>query len=194
VVLAEPVQDDAAAASSTTLYDAAELDPAHHLALVHAILEPRGIGVTSLSYTGHSGAGCDPDNGLYAVVAHVDDLIPTYAPELRLWGLMDVCYSGSYHYAAPASAFMGTSTVIFNIWSVQGDPTEFEDGLIPSPVPIASCPDSVYTKCIRHPTEPWCSYRTSSAAGIGHLDNPTFFVREAFPQVFPTDAATQPCR
>lgn len=194
VVLAEPVQDDDASASSSTLYDAAEWTPTTHLTKVKAILDPRGIGVTSLSYTGHSGAGCADGNGLYQVLDRFDDLIPTFAPEMRMWGLMDICYIGTYHYQEPIDTLTGAGTVIFNMWTVQDDPTSFEEGLIPDPADIALCPDSIYTKCIHHKTEPWCSYRTNASAGITHDDNPAFFVREAFPQVFSTDAQIQPCR
>ena len=45
VVLAEPVQDDDASAASTTLYDSAEFNPAHHLDLVGGILGPLCAGL-----------------------------------------------------------------------------------------------------------------------------------------------------
>jgi hypothetical protein len=194
VILAEPVQDDAASAGSTGLYTASEWEPAHHLDLVNAVLDPRGITIADLSYIGHSGAGCDSKNGLYLVLDRYADLIPSYAPTMRMWGLEDVCYVGDYHWKAPMAALDGTGTVIFNMWSVQNDPTAFENGLLPNPVAMASCPDSIYSKCIRDPVKPWCSYRTKSSAGIMHDDNPMFFVREAFPQVFPVDPSIQPCR
>ena len=46
--------------------------------------------------------------------------------------------------------------------------------------------------CIRHKTKPWCSYRTVSPP-IEHNDNPTIFVREEFPKVFPLDATIVAC-
>jgi hypothetical protein len=193
-MLAEPVQDDAASASSSTLYDSAEFDPAHHLDLVESVLGPRGIALASLSYTGHSGAGCDPDNGLYLILDRFDELIPAHAPSMRLWGLEDICYTGSYHYQAPIAVLEDEGTVIFDMFTVQGDPTDFEAGLIPDPQAIASCPDSLYTRCIHDPARPWCSYRTNEAAGITHDDNPWFFVREAFPQVFPAASGIAACR
>jgi hypothetical protein len=181
VVLAEPVHFQG---SSTLLYStAAGFDLRAHLDLVLAELDRRGITVQSISYTGHSGAGCDPSNGLYLLLAELDLIVPSYAPSLRLWGLQDVCYEAAYHWQAPIDALSGADTVLFNMYSVQGDPTAFEDNLFPSPDPLP-CRDALYTDCMAHPSEPWMSLRTRSTAGITHDNNPWFFVREVFPRVF----------
>jgi hypothetical protein len=190
VILAEPVQLEGAA-SSTGLYAPAVWEPADHLDLLVPELTRRGITIASLSYTGHSGAGCDAGNGLYLVLARHAQLIPTYAPAMKLWGLEDICYAGAYHWTAPLATLAGTGTAIINMWSEQGDPTAFEDGLIPEPQSLP-CASALYPRCIRHPSEPWCSYRTR--ADIDHDDNPFFFVREALPQVFSTAAGVVPCR
>ncbi len=194
LILAEPVQLTASA-DSDTLYASQYWEPATHLQKVHAILDARSpaITVSSLSYTGHSGAGCDESNGLYLVLDRLDDLVPAYAPKFRLWGLEDICYSGDYHYAAPIAALGGKNAVILNIFTVQGDPTEFEEGLIPDPNPLL-CNPSLLMNCIAHPVESWCSYRTNNTIGITHDVNPYVFVREAFPQVFATDPTILPCR
>jgi hypothetical protein len=191
VLLAEPVQLGPDAASSTGLYDAEHFDPAHHLDLLLPELESRGITLSSLSYTGHSGAGCDSQNGLYLVLARYASLIPAFAPAMKLWGAEDICYGGSYHFTAPMTTLDGKGTAIVNMYSVQGDPTDFENGLIPDPAPLP-CSDAIFTKCIRHKVKPWCSYRTRSP--IQHDDNPFFFVRELFPRVFPADTSIEPCR
>ena len=190
VILAEPVHFEP---GSSTLYGS-EFSPATHLGMVEGELAGREITVSTLSYVGHSGAGCDEDNGLYKVLDGLAGLIPTYATELRLWGLEDVCYSGAYHYQKPA-ALAGSDTVVLNVWSVQGDPTEFENGLIPAAKRTTlGCADVLYSSCIRHTVEPWCSYRTRQAAGINHDNNPFFFFREALPQVFPVDETIEACR
>lgn len=190
VILAEPVQLEGAA-SSTGLYATTVFEPADHLDLLLPELTRRGITIASLSYTGHSGAGCDANNGLYLVLKRYAALIPAYAPAMKLWGLEDICYAGSYHWTAPTATLAGKGTAIINMWSEQGDPTAFENGLIPQPQSLA-CASVLYPKCIRHAIEPWCSYRTRS--DINHDDNPYFFVREAFPQVFSADGSVRPCR
>jgi hypothetical protein len=195
VILAEPVQLDADSASSSTLYDSAHWDPVVYMDKIVAITGARhpSILFSSLSYTGHSGAGCDPQNGLYQVLDRVDDLVPAYAPAFKLWGAEDICYSGDYHWQEPVAALAGRNAVILNIFTVQGDPTEFEDGLIPDPMAL-TCNPSLLMNCIAHKTEHWCSYRTDNSIGITHDSNPYVFVREAFPQVFSTDPITEPCR
>jgi hypothetical protein len=192
VILAEPVQTNAAAATSTGLYAPQHWEPATHLDRLAPELARRAITLSSISYIGHSGAGCDSRNGLYLVLARYAQLIPGYAPRMKLWGLEDVCYGGAYHHTAPVNALSGKGTAIVNVWSGQGDPTEFENGLIPQPAALP-CAEVVFSRCIRHPTEPWCSYRTRAAV-VDHNTNPYFFVREAFPQVFPVDPAVQACR
>lgn len=193
VILAEPVQTNSAAASSGGLYDPNDFEPAHHLELIEAELDRRGITIASLSYVGHSGAGCDSRNGLYLVLKRFAALIPAHAPSMRLWGLADVCYSGSYHYSAPMTTLADTGTAIINLWSEQGDPTAFENGLIADPAPV-DCATSLFGHCIRHKTKPWCSYRSLDRSNIHHDDNPFFFLREAFPQVFSPDPNVLPCR
>lgn len=79
-----------------------------------------------------------------------------------------------------------------NMWSGQGDPAAFEAGLITASATIP-CPSAIYSKCIRQSTKPWCSWRTRPDAGITHDDNPTFFIREAFPRVFSLQVGNDPC-
>jgi hypothetical protein len=192
VILAEPVQTEDAA-TSTGLYAPQHFDPATHLDKVAAELHRRGITIATLSYAGHSGSGCDPGNGLYLVLARLGELVPAYAPTLRMWATEDICYVGDYAFQAPLAALGGKGDVLVNMTSTGGDPTTFEDGLFPAPQPLA-CAGVLYSSCIRHATETWCSYRTRAAAGIDHENNPFFFVREAFPQVFAADGAVAPCR
>jgi hypothetical protein len=190
LIVAEPVDLGDDAASSTGLYAPDHFEPAAHLDRLRPHLEARGITLASLSYSGHSGAGCDSRNGLYLVLQRYAQLIPAYAPSLKLWGLEDVCYIGSYHWTAPMAALAGKGVALINVWSGQNDPTSFENGLFPDPAPLP-CASAIYSKCIRHQVEPWCSYRT---VGVGHDDNPFFFLREALPQVFAVDGAIRPCR
>jgi hypothetical protein len=192
VILAEPVQTQNAA-SSTGLYAPMYFDPATHLDKVTAELERRGITLSTLSYAGHSGSGCDSSNGLYLVLARLGELIPAYAPKLRMWATEDICYSGQYNWQAPLAALGGKGDVLVNMTTTGGDPTTFEEGLIPAPQTLP-CASVLYSSCIHHATEAWCSYRTRASAGINHENNPFFFVREAFPQVFPTDPGIVPCR
>jgi len=79
------------------------------------------------------------------------------------------------------------------VYSVQGDPAAFEAGLLPD-AEAMPCKDTIFSSCIRSPTRPWCSYRTRAQAGITHDNNPYFFVREVFPQVFPALVSKQPCQ
>jgi hypothetical protein len=189
IVLAEPVHFQG---SSTFLYGAG-FDPAEHLTRVQAILDDHGVSVASLSYVGHSGAGCDADNGLYEVLDRVDDLVPTFAPSMRLWGLMDVCYGGAYHYQRPIAVLGGRDVVIANMSTTGGSPSEFDAfdlGLLETPTAF-DC-DPIYGRCVHHPSEAWCSYRTRT--GVSHDTNPYFFFREVIPQVFAVDASIVPCR
>jgi hypothetical protein len=191
VILAEPVHFEP---GSTTLYGT-EFDPAEHLALVEAQLDARDVSASSLSYTGHSGAGCDSDNGLFKVLTNLDELVPRFAPSFRLWGLEDICYSGGYQVTAPKATLTGKGVVLLNMWSGQGDPTAFENGIFPAADRMTlGCATGLYSSCMRHKTESWCSYRTRATAGVHHNNNPFFFVREAFPQIFPTDPAIAACR
>jgi hypothetical protein len=190
LVLAEPVHFQG---SSTFLYGAG-FDPAEHLRRVFEILDARGITARTLSYVGHSGAGCDSDNGLYEVLERYGDLVPAFAPSMRLWGLMDICYGGSYHYDAPIAVLGGEGVVIANMFTTGGSVSDFlafEAGLLSGPVPLSSCPD-VYTSCLRDSTERWCSYRTTSA--VTHNTNPYFFFREVLPPTFSPDPSVEPCR
>lgn len=189
VVLAEPVHFQG---SSSALYGA-EFDPAEHLRRVREILDARGITVASLSYAGHSGAGCDANNGLYEVLDRIDELVPAFAPSLRLWGLMDICYAGAYHDQRPVSVLSGRDVVIANMFTSGGavaDVDAFELGLLESPETFAC--DPIYGRCVRHPSEAWCSYRTAS--GVTHDTNPYFFVREVLPQALAVDPSRAPCR
>jgi hypothetical protein len=188
LLLAEPVHFEG---SSSALYGAG-FEPTVHLDKVLAALAPYGAALASLSYTGHSGAGCDADNGLYKILAQRAKLIPAYAPTMPLWGLEDVCYESAYHWEAPLAALSNTSTAIVNMYTVQGDPDAFEAGLLPGAVPM-SCSPTLYDSCIRAPARPWCSLRTRAAAGIVHNNNPYFFVREVFPSAFSTAAGVLPC-
>lgn len=192
VLLAEPVQTQNAS-SSTGLYAPQYFDPATHLDKIAAELVRRGVTVSTLSYAGHSGAGCDPSNGLYLVLARLGELVPAYAPALRMWATEDICYAGPYSWQAPLAALGGKGDVLFNMTTTGGDPTAFEAGLFPTPQ-VLPCAGVLYASCIRHPTEAWCSYRTHVGDGIDHDTNPFFFVREAFPQVFPVDSTIHPCR
>ena len=193
LLLAEPVDTGTDSMSSTTLYAPDHFEPATHLERLRPHLQSRGIQLASLSYSGHSGAGCDADNGLYLVLKRLAQLVPAQAPSLALWGLEDVCYEGAYHVTAPRDALGGKNVALINVWSGQNDPTAFENGLFPSPQPMP-CATAIFGKCIRHAVEPWCSYRTSAASGVGHEDNPLIFLREALPQVFAVDGSVTPCR
>jgi hypothetical protein len=193
VLLAEPVHTGAAAASSTGLYSEEHWEPATHLDRLLPHLQERGITLSSISYAGHSGAGCDSGNGLYLVLRRHAQLVPAYAPVMKLWGLEDTC---SISPSSIRNALAGKGTVVLNMWTGQSgatNQTAFEDGLFPEPVDLP-CAAVLYSKCIRHPTEPWCSYRTRSSAMVGHDDNPFFFYREALPQVFPVDPTIRACR
>ncbi len=179
VLVTEPVHFQP---GSTTLYGAG-WDPLTHLDRLAAPLGQRGLRIASLSYTGHSGAGCDPQNGLYEVLARYHDLIPARAPSMPLWGLEDVCYAGTYHWSAPKTVLADTGTTIWNVFSVQGDPTDFEDNLLGAAAPSFPCNADIFGKCIHHPTRPWWCQRTATA--VSHDTNPYFFVREVLPRGFP---------
>lgn len=192
LVLAEPVHFEA---SSTTLYGT-EFDPAEHLRRVQAILDERDITLRSLSYIGHSGAGCDRNNGLYEVLNRYDDLVGTFAPTMRLWGLMDICYAASYHYAVPLAVLAGRDVVVasmFTTGDTEASVVAFEAGLLASPAPF-DCDPALFRSCVRHPTERWCSYRTSTSAPVVHDTNPYFFVREVLPKAFSPSPDVEPCR
>ncbi len=179
LILAEPVHFQG---TSTYLYGP-DFDLTTHLDLLMPELLSRGISVASLSYVGHSGAGCDQNNGLYKVLAQWHDLIPQYAPQMLLWGLEDVCYESSYHWTMPMADLPATGASLINMYTIQGDPSAFEANLFPAPANMG-CSTALYESCIASPAEPWCSYRTQPSAGITHENNPYFFVREAFPQIF----------
>lgn len=187
IILAEPVHFQG---SSLQLYGP-EFDLATHLDLMIPELSARGIQLASLSYVGHSGAGCDESNGLYKVLAQWQTLVPSYAPQMLLWGLEDVCYESSYHWTMPLADLPPMGAAMINMYTMQGDPSAFEANMFPDPQPLG-CSGVLYDSCIAHATEPWCSYRTSAAAGITHDNNPYFFVREALPQVF-GPAGPHPC-
>lgn len=177
VVLAEPVHFQA---TSGGLYGEG-FDPARHLELVNQALGPLGRKVGKLSYVGHSGAGCNEDNGLYKVLARRREL--TGGAGLHLWGLMDVCYETPYHWEAPLAALSGEPTILFNVYSEQGDPSAFEQHLFGDAAPYP-CDDDVYGKCLAHDVRPWHTARAKPQAGAVHANNPYFFVREAFPKAF----------
>lgn len=193
VIIAAPVHF---AASSSNKYNS-EWDPTVHLDLVTAHLAQRGITLESLSYVGHSGAGCADGNGLYRVLDFYDQLIPAYAPRMRLWGAEDICYGTSYHWTEPLAALAGKGIAMINLFTIQGDPTDFENNMIPPAHRTQlACPSSLYKpgSCIAHDTEPWCSYRSQTANGMTHDNTPFFFFREALPQVFSPDPTISPCR
>ena len=75
--------------------------------------------------------GRQASNAETAVLARYGDLIPAKAPSLRMWGAEDICYGGAYNWKAPSTTLATTGTAIINIFSVQGDPTSFEQNLIP---------------------------------------------------------------
>jgi hypothetical protein len=187
VILAEPVHFQG---SSTLLYGPG-FDLTTHLDLLMQQLSKRGISVASLSYTGHSGAGCDANNGLYKVLAEKSALIPAYAPSMPLMGLEDICYESAYHWEAIQSS-LTASTALVNMYTIQGNPDAFEANLWPAPAPLDCSPD-LYGSCLRRVDRPWCSYRTRASANIIHDNNPYFFVREVFPRVFPPGMSAEPC-
>lgn len=187
VLLAEPVHFQA---SSVDLYGEG-YDPAEHLQLLSDLLDARGITLSSLSFIGHSGAGCADGNGLYKVLDDVDVLVPAFAPAFRLWGMEDNCYGAAYHWEEPAAVLGGAGVVLVNMTTSGGDPTEFEAGL-PVDEDFA-CDDAVYLSCLRHQSEDWCSYQTDTSAGTTHDNNPYFFVRQVFPDVFGVDDDVAAC-
>lgn len=193
LVLAEPVHFEP---GSSTLYGA-EFDPVEHLARVGAILAERGLTARSVSYVGHSGAGCARGNGMYEVLGRYDAIVGPFAPRMRLWGLMDVCYAGAYHWDVPRAVLGDRDVVIANMMTTGGTTAEldaFEAGLLTaSRVPL-DCNGALYARCVRHPDERWCSYRTRSSAPIDHSSNPYFFLRELLPRVFSPDPSVEPCR
>jgi hypothetical protein len=188
ILLAEPVHLEA---TSATLYGP-EFDPVKHIEAIEGVFGAKRIKIGALSYTGHSGAGCHEDNGLYRVLARLPDLVPAHAPFLALWGLMDVCYETSYHWERPLSVLSYTSTAIVNVYSVQGDPDAFEENLLGASLTLPCSPE-LYISCLAHAERPWCSYRTRAAAGINHENNPYFFVRDVFPRVFPARGKPSVC-
>jgi hypothetical protein len=193
VLLAEPVHSGPEAASSTGLYSEEFFEPADHLELIEAQLAPRGITLSSISYAGHSGAGCDGSNGLALVLKRYAQLIPAHAPAMKLWGLEDTCNAGA---SLVNSTLTGKGTAVINVWTGQSGTSSigaFETAVIPDPADLP-CATVLYSKCIRHEVQPWCVYRTKSTAMVGHEDNPFFFYREALPQVFPVDPSIVPCR
>jgi hypothetical protein len=180
LALAEPVHFRG---SSTLLYGA-DFDPEEHLRRVIEILD--GAEIRSISYVGHSGSGCDPNNGLYEVLDRFDELVPAYAPSMRLWGTMDVCYGAAYHWDLPRAVLEDRGVVLANLSTSGGSAADFdafEEGLFGDPIAI-DCDPSLYSRCVRDPIEPWSSYRTSASSSITHDTNPYFFLREILPRVF----------
>lgn len=188
VILAEPVHLEA---TSARLYGTG-FEPVEHLQKLEPLLSAKRIRVSSLSYTGHSGAGCHAGNGLYKVLDRLPDLVPAHAPVLALWGLMDVCYEDAYHWEQPLAALAASSTAVVNMYSVQGNPRAFEEALL-EPSRALPCSPELYGSCLAHAERPWCSYRTRASAGIDHDNNPYFFVREVFPRVFPAKGQPTIC-
>jgi hypothetical protein len=188
VILAEPVHIEG---TSARLYGPG-FDPVEHLQRLEPLLEARNIKLSSLSYIGHSGAGCHEGNGMYKILERLPALVPAHAPRLALWGLMDVCYEDAYHWELPIAAFAKESTAVVNMYSVQGDPDAFEEALL-EPSLTLPCSPSLYSSCLVHAERPWCSYRTRASAGIGHENNPYFFMREVFPHVFPAQGKATVC-
>ncbi len=178
VVLAAPVHFQA---TSSMLYGDG-FDPARHLELVEQALAPARRTIGTVSYIGHSGAGCHEQNGLYEVLARRRELARGAA--LHLWGLMDVCYEAPYHWEAPLAALDKEPTMLFNVYGEQGDPTAFEEHVFGGATTFP-CDDSVYARCLSHPAHPWYSARARPQAGATHANNPYFFLREAFPRAFP---------
>ena len=187
VLLAEPVHFQG---SSNNLYGDG-YQPAAHLQLLTDLLAPYGITLSSLSFIGHSGAGCDAQNGLYEVLHDFDDLVPRFAPEFRLWGMEDNCYNAAYHWEEPDAVLGGRGVVLVNMTTSGGDPTDFQTNLATNQE--FGCNDAIYLTCLRHPTERWCSYRTDTSAGTTHDNNPYFFVRQVFPDVFGADGVVTAC-
>lgn len=188
LVLAEPVHIEA---TSARLYGPG-YDPVAHLEKIEPILSAKRIKLQSLSFAGHSGAGCHAGNGLYKVLDRLPDLVPAHAPRLALWGLMDVCYEDAYHWEQPLAALSQSNTAIVNMYSVQGDPRAFEEAML-EPSRGVACASELFASCLASTERPWCSYRTRAAAGIDHENNPYYFVREVFPRVFPATGAVTVC-
>lgn len=185
ILLAEPVHFEA---TSDQLYGEG-YQLTHHLDMIRQVLDARGISLRSISFTGHSGAGCHENNGLYKVLDNLGAIIPTYAPALKLWGLQDVCYEAPYHWEQPLLALGHRDTRVVNMYSAQGDPSEFEANLFPEGQSFA-CSSPTYHHCYKSPVHPWCSMRTLDTT---HEINPYVFTREVFPQVFPGPASGPPC-
>jgi len=190
VILAEPVHFQG---SSTQLYGS-EYDPVEHLRRITAELDARGITLSSISFSGHSGAGCDQNNGLYKVLETRDALVPRFAPSFRLIGFVDVCYGGAYHSEIPLTT-AGDLTLV-NMLATMGTEAQadtLESALLETPTPFA-CDARSWRSCMRHPSKPWCSYRGDLPTGIDHDTAPYWFFREVIPRVFSTDPAVEACR
>lgn len=178
VAVAEPVHLEP---DSSTLYGS-EFDPTTYVDMVKAALLERGVTVLSLSALGHSGAGCNPNAGLYKIASALDDLIPARAPEFRLLGLEDICYGGAYHYRDLDAAFEGRETTIVNMWTSMSGIGEFEPGFL-SDSTTFECNNTVFSSC-KTDGDKRFAYRTRSSAGVTHNNTPYFFVREVFPRFF----------
>lgn len=153
LVLAEPVHFEP---GSTTLYSS-EFDPAEHLDRVRDVLDDYGVTFRTLSYAGHSGAGCNSQNGMYEVLTRFDDLVGPFAPSMRLWGLMDICYSGAFTWQRPASALAGRGVVVANMFTTGGsvgNVNALEAGLLGGSAPALACDESLYGSSVRSASEP----------------------------------------
>ncbi|NOY90720.1 MAG: hypothetical protein GXP55_05870 [Deltaproteobacteria bacterium] len=190
LILAEPVHFQA---SSSRLYGA-EYDPVEHLSRITSELEARGIRLSSISFSGHSGAGCNRDNGLYKVLEMQDALVPRFAPSFRLVGFADVCYGPAYHAEIPTRTGRGLTLV--NMLATMATDTEadaFEAAFLGSATAF-DCDPRSWRSCRRHASERWCSYRGDLSTGIDHDTAPYWFFREVVPRVFGTDPAREACR
>lgn len=179
LALAEPVHLEAA---SSTLYGT-EFDPTRYVQMVRDALSVYGVEVNSLSVVGHSGAGCDPDNGLYKLARRWREIVPSLVPELRLVGFEDICYADAYHYRDLDLAFLGSDVKLVNMWTSMAGIATFEEGFL-SDEEAFVCNDTVFSSCLQTPDDLRYSYRTASSAGVTHDTNPYFFLREVLPRFF----------
>ena len=189
IILAEPVHFEA---RSSVLYGES-FDFEAHLQRLRPHLEAHEINLGSISYVGHSGAGCSPLSGLFKLLTILDRIVPRWAPRLKLWGLQDICYNRIDQWQERLRPALESDAAIVSVKTTGGDPGAFEQAIIGAPaVEPFTCHPDLMLRCAAHAARPYCSYETTFAAGITHRTNPYYFVREIFPQVFAADA--QPCR
>lgn len=136
------------------------------------LLRRHGIRVRSWSVVAHSGAGCCPGAGIFALAK--------VFPRLYLYGTSDTCYSSPFYATFPAKRFARTRTRVVNI--CRGHPSypgyrRYERLLLGRRPRRFRCDGTYYKRCVKHPSKRWYAYVTKRATVRSHTQVLTEFMK-----------------